>query len=584
MLPGVRKVMEAKRLIAIGCVLIAAGLAFQGETAQGQGWPEVFDPTILLTLNIQMDPCDLNVVLNDTNYETELPAWFWADGEESNKIWVSVRRKSGDPIPAGGHTKISFKIDINEYYVDDPCDPCYPGHPDAVEMWHGIKKLSLENGDDNNVLSEGIAANIHQLASCVQGYGHDAWRANWVKLYVNGTYYGVYVNAEQLDKTFLINRGLYVYHESWLYQYRGNHSFTLEIGDDLNPKSPAVDELCYFPFAHGNAGSDLYPSGGICTAPSGSTLETQLNNLINMQSMLTMAAVNIFVANPDSLFTHSRNSHFLDFNLDNPSETRKRMYLPWDIDAALQSTTLDIYSPGDEYSDIIFAIPAFKAQYDQIMIDLLTGPLCEAKIHALIDAVEPVLTDAVAADAGNQLGGNIAEEFDSIRNWFSDRIANVFSQLGYSPPSDSDGDSIDDCNDNCPDTSNPGQTDSDSDSVGDMCDNCPGTPNYYQVDADGDGIGNACDNCPGAANTSQADSDGDGLGDACDDDDCDQACRCMAANIDSIDPINFSDFLILAGNWQESGAAFDGDVDGDNDVDIDDVVIMAQLWLTSCGS
>jgi len=529
---GVGKAMASEKSLVTGGVLIAVSLAFLAGAAYGQDWPEVFDPTLLMTLNIQMDPCDLNTILDDETFDIELPAWFWADGEEDQKIWVSVRRKSGDPIDANDHTKVSFKIDINEYHIDDPCDPCFPGHPDSVEMWHGLKKLSLENGDDNNVLTEGIACNMHQMASCAEGYGYDAWRANWVKLYVNGTYYGVYVNAEQLDKTYMINRGVYVYHETWLYQYRGEHSFTLEIGDDLNPKSPAVDEICYFPFAHGNSNSDLYPSGGICSAPDDSGLVTQLNELINMQGMLTMAAVNIFVSNPDSLFTHSRNSHFLDFNLDNPSETRKRMYIPWDLDASLSGTGFNIYSPGDEYADTIFGNPTFKAQYDQILIDLLTGPLSEANIHAFINSIEPVLTAAVAADPGNQLGGSVAEEFDSIRNWFSDRTANVFSQLNYTP--DADGDTIED-----------------------SVDNCPYTPNTDQADSDGDGVGDACDNCNGE-------------------------CPCSAANLDEINPVNSSDFSILAKDWRQSGAGLDGDVDTDWSVDLNDVFIMANFWLNDC--
>jgi hypothetical protein len=516
---GVEKTMSSEKSLVTGGVLIAATLAFLAGAALGQDWPDIFNPTLLMTLNIQMDPCDLVTVLNDVTYEIELPAWFWADGEGSNKILVAVRRKSGDPIDANDHTKISFKIDINEYHIDDPCDPCYPGHPDSVEMWHGLKKLSLENGDDNNVLTEGIACHMHQMASCAAGY-------------VNGVYYGVYVNAEQLDKTYMVNRGVYVYHETWLYQYRGNHSFTLEIGDELNPKSPAVDEICYFPFAHGNQSSDLYPSGGICSAPSGSELETQLNDLINMQGMLTMAAVNAFVSNPDSLFSHSRNSHFLDFNLDNPSETRKRMYIPWDLDASLQSTSSDIYQMNEEYPALIFGNPTFKAQYDQILIDLLTGPLSEVNIHSFINSIEPVLTAAVAADAGNRLGGSVAEEFDSIRNWFSDRISNVFSQLNYTP--DIDGDSIED-----------------------SVDNCPYTANTNQNDSDGDGVGDACDNCAGP-------------------------CTCSAANLDGTDPVNLSDFSIVAKDWTESGASLPGDVDGSESVNIDDLNIVTTFWLNEC--
>jgi spore coat protein CotH len=532
------EVLESQMGTKLPLAIVLSSSLFIGS-ALAQDWPNVFDPTELMTLNIQMDPNDWNIVVADETYDIELPAWFWSDGEEDQKIWVSVRRKSGDPIDANDHTKVSFKIDINEYNIDDPCDPCYPGPPGTVEMWHGLKKLSLENGDDNNVLREGIACHMHQMASCAEGYGYDPWHASWVKLYVNGVYYGVYVTAEHLDKTFMINRGLYIWHETWLYQFRDDHEFTLEVGDDLNPKSPAVDELCYFPFAHGYETSPLYPEGGICSQPGDEALVTQLNELINMKGMLAMGAVNAFVSNPDSLFTHARNSHFLDFNLDNPSETRKRMYFPWDLDASMKNVTSNIYERNGgptEYQQLILGNTTFRAQHDQIMIDLLTGPLCEANIHTFIDMAETLLTDAVAADAGNQLDtpgtAGVAEEFDSIRTWFSDRIDNVFSQLGYTP-------------------------DIDDDSIKDANDNCPYTDNTNQADSDGDGIGDACDNCAGP-------------------------CPCSSANLDGTDPVNLSDFSIVAEDWTESGASLPGDVDGSESVNLDDLAIVADFWLIDC--
>ena len=76
-------------------------------------------------------------------------------------------------------------------------------------------------------------------------------------------------------------------------------------------------------------------------------------------------------------------------------------------------------------------------------------------------------------------------------------------------PADTDGDGVNDDDDNCVDDSNPGQEDCDGDGVGDACSEpCP-------VDTDGDGVNDDVDNCVDESNPGQEDCDGDGAGDAC---------------------------------------------------------------------
>jgi len=451
-----------KRLLSILMAAIVAMVLCTGSaraveiTWPEPGWPGIFEPNQLLTLNLEMDPNDWNdICLNgmlwdDVNqvyytpddpniYELEFPAWFWMTGEEDLKIVVAVRHKSCDPLGDANdrHFKISLKIDINQYYGTDPGDD-----PNAATEWHGLKKLSLENGDDVDVVAEGLACNLHRMASGPEGYGYDDWRTNWVVLNVNGECRGVYINAEQIDKQFLRNRDIYISHNSWLYKYWGPGDFELKVGDDDFPVSPALEALCYEPFVCTKTGSILQPAGGICGRPGHLAVTQQLSEWINMQGMLTMAAVNAYIANPDELFNHNNNTYFFDFNLADIGETRKRMYFPWDQDSIMGSIDWDIYEEDGNrrmYQQVILCDnPVFRSQYNQIFRDLLDGPLTFADINDFLDMVEPVLTAALAADPYNQFdtpgAAGVAERFDQIRSWISDRIANVLAQVNQDEP------------------------------------------------------------------------------------------------------------------------------------------------------
>lgn len=59
-------------------------------------------------------------------------------------------------------------------------------------------------------------------------------------------------------------------------------------------------------------------------------------------------------------------------------------------------------------------------------------------------------------------------------------------------------------------------SDSDGDGIEDEQDNCPNNFNHLQEDNDEDGVGNACDVCLWVSDPEQEDTDEDGLGDACD--------------------------------------------------------------------
>jgi hypothetical protein len=94
------------------------------------------------------------------------------------------------------------------------------------------------------------------------------------------------------------------------------------------------------------------------------------------------------------------------------------------------------------------------------------------------------------------------------------------------------------------------------------------------LDADGDLVPDPFDNCPDTSNPDQADTDGDEVGDECD---VLEGCNDYA-NLYFDDIINLSDFAVFAADFGcTSGCA--GDIDGDDDTDIEDLAIIAANWL-----
>ncbi len=111
------------------------------------------------------------------------PAAVECDGVAFDQVGVRFKGNSSFSIPG---VKKSFKIDFNEY--------------DDDTTFVGLKKLNLNNGFKDPTMMR--AKVFLDFASAFV----PAVRAVHTRLYVNGTYWGLYTAVEQVDKTFAESR------------------------------------------------------------------------------------------------------------------------------------------------------------------------------------------------------------------------------------------------------------------------------------------------------------------------------------------------------------------------------------------
>lgn len=409
------------------------------SSEQYNSWPGVFDPANVISLYFRMTEADWNTVRFDATNDIYKYTWFRATGEQELK--VKFRRKSSRALPSEEDPwKIGMKVKINVF--DNP-------------LWRDLKKLSLENGSDVGPVSEGVAWNLHELASQDGFYGEGvvhAGLAAWVKVFVKicepddgegfllqdtnpiiedeFMYLGVYVNVEQRDKQFLRNRDVYLENYTYLYEVDDIYDYSIDIGlngDEDGPHSETFNELDFIPFLKtGNfdGHDDVFKS--------------YLDTRIDMQAMLTQGAIDAYSGNSDALFGHGKNFKFIDFQdgyspVGFEGDTR-RIYYPWDLDAVFGPLTTGIYGKkkGRKYSqspyqERILNHPDYREQYNEIMLDLLMGPLSSINLTNKFLLWESVLDEALLKDPYEIYGTQL--NFSEMIHWVSVREDNVKSMV-----------------------------------------------------------------------------------------------------------------------------------------------------------
>ncbi|MBK9017795.1 MAG: CotH kinase family protein [Saprospiraceae bacterium] len=265
---------------------------------------------------------------------------------------------------------------------------------------------------------------------CCAGWAYPGPRSNHVKLYVNGNYFGLYINVEHVDEEFVQlrygNNDGNLYKCLWpadlaykggdpdLYkqEYGGRRAYELvtnEINDDYTDLAHFIDVLNNTPIAD---------------------LPCELEKVFNVDSYLKAIAFDILDGNWDGPI-YNKNNFYLYHNL----ATDKFEYIPYDLDNTLGIDWLSVdwvtrniytWAPSTEPRPIykrLIAVPEYKDRFSFYMNGYLQTVFHPDSIFPYLDNLKALISDAAQIDPYRPLDygfsfDDFEDGWDSALPWF----------------------------------------------------------------------------------------------------------------------------------------------------------------------
>lgn len=283
--------------------------------------------------------------------------------------------------------KKSFKISFNTFTEGG--------------KYQGVEKMNL-NGEHNDpsVMRSKIMWDI------LRKWNIPAPRANHVRVYINGIYYGLYVNVEHIDEVFARSR--FGNNDGNLYKclypadlaYRGTTGDSYKIWNG----SRWVYELTTN--EEENDFSDIAQFVGILHNATDATLPCTLDGVFNLPDYMKTMAVQIFCGDWDG-YIYNKNNFYLYHN----THTGKFEYIPYDVDNTfgidwfgIDWANRNIYAwqPGGDQQrplyDRIINNPELRRQFSYYAAQLIGSTLDIDSLKATIETRKEMISPFIATD------------------------------------------------------------------------------------------------------------------------------------------------------------------------------------------
>ena len=297
--------------IATIFILLLTVITFKGQPIFPEDGP-LFKDNIVPRIDITLNPDTLIWLYQQENLESDIEytaQFIFDNGEVRDTIFPVGFRLRGNTSRYS--QKKSFKVSFNRF--------------ESGGKYHGVEKLNL-NGEHNDptVMRSKVCWDILRKMEV------PAPRSNHVQVYINGDYYGLYINVEHIDEEFVKSR--FEYNNGNLYKclwpadlkykganpdlYKEEHNGRRAYDLKINTEADDYTDIANFIDILNNTNSG--------------NLVCKLDEVFNTYDYLKVMAADILFANWDG-YIYNKNNFYLYYN----TITDKFEYIPYDLDNTL---------------------------------------------------------------------------------------------------------------------------------------------------------------------------------------------------------------------------------------------------------
>ena len=213
----------------------------------------------------------------------------------------------------------------------------------------GLKRMTLNNMvQDPSFIHETTAYKLYRAV------GVPAPRTGYSRVFVGGTYFGLYLNIESIDKVF---------GKRWFPSTK--HVYSGPYNCDIVPNNS-----CYEAGIGDTTRTDLENAGAIDQL-SGADWWAALGRLSNRPRIIKLMATDVFMSNWDGYTDAVKNNHFVHFD-----KSGKFSIIPWGLDQTFTTdSSADLTWDGSQ--------PIFRGWSDRrstIWEHCLAYPICHAEL------------------------------------------------------------------------------------------------------------------------------------------------------------------------------------------------------------